>query len=150
MISLHPPLSGLPLAAALALFVCEVLSVFSKLRGRMGVYRPALVLCVVCAAALSFLSGYQASSELGIISGEVERELARHHSLGRFYLISALALGTFYLVRSRARHGKTLLTALYYVALLSALLLTLWVGSLGGDLVFEHGLGVEEALVKRH
>lgn len=113
----------------------------------MDVYRPALVVGVVCAASLSFLSGYQASSELGAISGEVERELGRHHSLGRFYLISALALGAFYLVRSRARHGRILLTSLYYAALLSVLLLTFWVGALGGDLVFEHGLGVKNGIV---
>jgi len=113
----------------------------------MDVYRPALVLCVVCAASLAFLSGYQASSELGTISEQVEKELGKHHSLGRLYLISALALGTFFLVRSRALHGRVILTALYYVALLSVVILTLWVGALGGDLVFEHGLGIKSGII---
>lgn len=143
MISLHPPLSGLPLAAALALVVCEVIAVFPATRSRGNLHRPVFVLCVVLAACLSFLSGYQASSQLSAVSPEVEAELGKHHSLGRLYLLSALALGAFQLVRSRARHGRAILGALYYLALAGVVALTLWVGALGGRLVFERGVGVK-------
>jgi len=149
MISLHPPLSGLPLAAALALVVCEVIAVIPVTRSRGNLYRPGFVLCVVLAACLSFLSGYQASSQLRALSTEVEGELAKHHSLGRLYLLSALTLGAFHLVRGRARHGRAVLGVLYYLALVSVVALTLWVGSLGGKLVFERGVGVStEALAR--
>ncbi len=109
----------------------------------MNGYRSALVLCVVCSACLSFLSGYQASSDLGTIAGDVERELGKHHALGRFYLMSALFLGTFFVVGRKARYGKHVLLALYYAALIAVVSLTVWTGRLGGDLVFEHGVGVK-------
>lgn len=149
MISLHPPLSGLPLAAALALLVCEALAGLPVTRSRGNLYRPIFVVCVVIAACLSFFSGYQASSQLGAISTEIEGELAKHHSLGRFYLISALALGAFHVVRSRARHGRAILVVLYYIALVAVVTLTVWAGALGGKLVFERGVGVKaEALIR--
>lgn len=149
MISLHPPLSGLPLAATLALVVCEVIAVFPVTRPRGILFRPVFVLGVVVAACLSFLSGYQASSDLGALSPEVEVELAKHHSLGRLYLLTALALGAFQLVRSRARHGRVLLGILYYLALVGVVIFTLWVGSLGGKLVFDRGVGVRSEALAR-
>lgn len=142
MVSLHPPLSGLPLAATLAITVCELMAVFPRYRRKAGEYRSALVIGVVVAALLSFLSGYQASSELGTITADVEKLLGSHHSLGRFYLISAVALAIFHVVGEKARHGKTMLLLLYYCMLGAVVFLTVRAGSLGGQLVFEHGVGV--------
>lgn len=142
MVSLHPPLSGLPLAATLAITVCELVAVFPRYRSTMRSYRAPLVIAVVVAALLSFLSGYQASSELGTITAEVEKLLGAHHSLGRLYLISASALAIFHVVGDKARHGKTVLSLLYYCMLAAVVFLTVRAGSLGGQLVFEHGVGV--------
>ena len=142
MISLHPPLSGLPLAAALAITACELFAVFPRFRERARAYRTSVVVGVVVAALLSFLSGYQASSELGSITPEVENLLGSHHSLGRLYLISAIALAVFHIVGNKARHGKAVLSIFYYCFLIVVVFLTLRAGSLGGKLVFEHGVGV--------
>jgi uncharacterized membrane protein len=100
------------------------------------------VTAVVVAALLSFLSGYQASSELGTLTPEVEKLLGSHHALGRFYLISAIALAIFHIVGDKARHGKTILSILYYCMVGAVIFLTVRAGGLGGQLVFEHGVGV--------
>ena len=142
MISLHPPLSGLPLAAALAITACELFAVFPRFRESARAYRTSAVVGVVVAALLSFLSGYQASSELGPITPEVEKLLGSHHSLGRLYLISAIALAVFHIVGNKARYGKAVLSILYYCLLLVVIFLTVRAGHLGGKLVFEHGVGV--------
>ena len=142
MVSLHPPLSGLPLAATLAIAVCECLAIFPRYRSALRSYRSVLVKAVVVAALLSFLSGYQASSELGTLTPEVEKLLGSHHALGRFYLISALALAIFHIVGDKARHGKTILSILYYCMVGAVIFLTVRAGGLGGQLVFEHGVGV--------
>jgi uncharacterized membrane protein len=142
MFSLHPPLSGLPLAATLAIVVCELFAVLPRFRAKASACRAVVVVAVVVAAVLSFLSGYQASSELGSITPDVEKLLGSHHSLGRLYLIAAIALAVFHIVGNKARHGKALLSLLYYCLLLVVVFLTVRVGSLGGKLVFDHGVGV--------
>lgn len=146
MISLHPPLSGLPLAATLAIVVCELFSVLPRFRVRASAYRTAVVVAVVVAAVLSFLSGYQASSELGLMTPEAERLLGSHHSLGRLYLICAIALAVFHIVGSKARQGKAVLSVLYYLLLFAVVFLSVRAGGLGGKLVFEHGIGVSTSL----
>jgi uncharacterized membrane protein len=42
-----------------------------------------------------------------------------------------------------AVHGKVLMRTLYYVTFLLQVGLTFWVGYLGGQLVFEHGVNVK-------
>jgi hypothetical protein len=57
-------------------------------------------------------------------------------------LVNALLLGTFAWLEARATHGKRVLSLLYSVTLIVQLGLTLFVGYLGGGLVFTHRLGV--------
>jgi uncharacterized membrane protein len=51
-------------------------------------------------------------------------------------------MGTFAWIGARAVHGKKGIWVLYVLTLLVQLALTLWVGYLGGSLVFDRGLGV--------
>ena len=51
-------------------------------------------------------------------------------------------MATFFLVASRALQGKFIMETLYRLTLVIQILLALWIGSLGGALVFDYGLGV--------
>jgi hypothetical protein len=51
-------------------------------------------------------------------------------------------MATFFLVAARAIHGKFMVETLYRLTLVIQILLALWIGSLGGALVFDYGLGV--------
>jgi uncharacterized membrane protein len=142
MIDLHPPLTGLPLAGMLLLLVAEVVRCFPRLRSSGDIIRNAAVLSCIVSVLGAFLSGYQASSRAGALAVAVEDAMSRHHSLGRLLLINSLLLGTFFLLYQRAIRGRGILMALYYLAFVVQLFGTLWVGYLGGQLVFEHGVNV--------
>lgn len=142
MIDLHPPLSGLPLASALLLVAAEVMVLFPRFRATGTAIRNTAVVCCIVTVASAFLSGYQASSRAGALVIAVEDAMSRHHSFGRLLLINALLLGTFLLLSKHAVRGRRIMIGLYYVAFVVQVLGTVWVGYLGGQLVFEHGVNV--------
>jgi uncharacterized membrane protein len=142
MIDLHPPISGLPLASVLLLLASEALALVPRFRGSQEIVRITAVVCCVVSVAAAFLSGYQASSQAGALVRTAEDAMSQHHSLGRLLLINSLLLATFFLLRRYAVRGKRILTALYYVTFFIQVTLTVWVGYLGGQLVFSHGVNV--------
>ena len=142
MISLHPPLSGLPLSFILLLVGVECARSRSKWRDSLAPVVGPLVIATAIGTISAFLSGYQASSALVDLTPAVEAELGTHHALGRLLLINAILMVAFFRVSKTATHGRALLKSLYFITLLAQLVLTLWVGKMGGGLVFERGLGV--------
>lgn len=142
MIALHPPLSGMPLAFIALLMCIELVNCcMSKRESLLGI-RRILIVSIIVSTAAAFFSGYQASSPLGDLRPDVQGALEEHHAYGRMLLINSILMGTFYWIGGRAVHGKKIISSLYLIALVVQLLGTLWVGHLGGALVFERGLGV--------
>lgn len=142
MMQLHPPLSGFPLSCIVMLALVEALRIFVLPPDRVEWARKFLVFSVVVATAAAFFSGYQASAPLAEAPSEIQAVLGRHHALGRLLLINSLLLVTFFLVAARAAHGKKIMESLYRLTVIAQLAMALWVGSLGGSLVFDHGVGV--------
>jgi len=142
MTNLHPPLTGLPFAGTLFLLAVEVLGGFRRFKQTAHIVRPIALVACIAGVAAAFLSGYQASSAVGNISDATQALLAQHHSLGRLVLLASGLMGAFYFAAQRARHGQRIMFALYYFSLLVFAVSTLVVGQLGGELVFEHGVGV--------
>ena len=138
-------MSGLPLAATLLLVTSEAIRCFPRLRpSRPVIQMTAVVACVLTVVA-AFISGYQASSHAGELTGAAEAAMANHHSLGRFLLINSLLLATFFFLSRVAVHGKRVVSGLYYLSCIVHVIVTVWVGYLGGRLVFEHGINVLKA-----
>jgi uncharacterized membrane protein len=148
MIDLHPSMSGLPLAGVILLVVSELAIFVPRLTPARETLRTTAVVACLVAVLCAFLSGYQASSRAGELHGAVEEAMAYHHSLGRFLLINAIVLTTFFLLMRIAVHGRKVLTALYYLTVCIQISLTAWVGYLGGRLVFEHGVNVAKQAVQ--
>lgn len=139
MVALHPPLSGFPLTSVSLLIVAEILI----RRGSAPLYLRSFLVCATVASCLvAFLSGYQASGSLGELATQAGTALGTHHALGRLLLINSLLVGVFSWVAKRATHGRAVFTALYFLSLGLQLGLTLYVGWLGGALVFDHRLGI--------
>ena len=145
MIDLHPPLSGMPLAFIAMLSSIEVMRARLTWREPLRVARTVALVAVVASTTLAFFSGYQASSPLGDLSADVQSALGTHHAYGRLLLVNALLMATFAWLKSRAVHGRGVLLFLYLATVITQLGLTLFVGYLGGGLVFTHRLGVIRA-----
>lgn len=133
----------MPLAFASLLLLLEVCARFTAVFRVISVARALLLPAVALSCVAAFLSGYQASSSMGHVSEGAEAALGIHHALGRFVLINALLVGLFAWLARIARQGRGLFCALYYLALITQVGLTLWVGFLGGKLVFAHDVGVQ-------
>lgn len=142
MISLHPPLSGLPFSFVLLLVGVECARLRRELRDRLAPAVSPLVIITVLSTICTFLSGYQASSTLNELAPVVEAELGTHHAVGRLLVINAIIMATFFRVSRTATHGRQFLRSLYFLTLALQLTLTVWVGYMGGELVFSRGLGV--------
>lgn len=79
---------------------------------------------------------------MGEVSELAESALGVHHAVGRFVLINAVLLGAFAWIASVARRHQPLFRALYLLVLILQLAFVVWVGTLGGELVFSHRIGV--------
>jgi uncharacterized membrane protein len=132
----------MPLAFVTLLCCVEAARIVPSTGAKLVVTRRILILAVALSTILAFLSGYQASSPLGDISADIESAVGRHHAYGRLLLINALLMVSFAWLGGRALHGRKTLMLLYGVSLVAQLALSLFVGYLGGDLVFGYGVGV--------
>lgn len=141
MIALHPPLSGAPLSFVVLLVMIEALSI-TRVGRSLSSFRSVVVVAVVAATFASFFSGYQAVSDLGEIPEATSSLISEHHSTGRLILFNSVFLATTFWISKVATHGRPLFYGMYYVALAVQLALAVWVGFLGGRLVFTHGVGV--------
>jgi uncharacterized membrane protein len=141
MIALHPPISGSPLAFLCLLVTLELLQLSSRGQSLRS-FKGVAVISVLLACVASFLSGYQAVSDLGEIPELTDSLISKHHGFGKILLINAVVLATSYWTARVATHGKRFFGFIYYALLASQVVLTVWTGYLGGDLVFDHGLGV--------
>jgi len=141
---LHPPCSGMPLAFIAFLVVVELLSLIRRWRDSLVSTRLIAVCALAASVTLSFLSGYQASSSLGDLSLDTEAALSEHHAYGRLLIINAGVMLVFFLVAGRAVHAKRTMWGLYYTTMILQIILTLLVGNMGGDLVFNHAVGVKQ------
>ena len=142
MIDLHPPLSGLPLASVLLLCAAEAARFLPRIRNAADIVRTTAVVSCIAAVALSFVSGYQASSRALNLTPQVEEALQWHHSLGKALLVTALLLGTSYYLSRVATHGRVVFRWNFYIVALLHIAGTVWVGTLCGQLVFTHGVNV--------
>ncbi len=143
MVDLHPPASGLPLASILLLCLAELSRKLPRIRDIARSLRPlAVILCVV-AVLTSFLTGYQASSRAINLTTASEQAMAIHHSWGKGLLVSSLLLATFFFLERVATYGKKMFVFLYYLFFIVQVVGTIWVGTLGGELVFKHAVNVE-------
>jgi uncharacterized membrane protein len=143
MPNLHPFLSGLPAAFVLLAIALEggaLLGGWRRETVAVAIFTALLAACLSVSAA--FLSGYHAVRLASPLPERLELLAGNHHALGRAALIVAWTTVVFAWIRSRATHASHFFTSLYGIGLTALAVLTLLAGHRGGQLIFEHGVGV--------
>jgi uncharacterized membrane protein len=142
MPAIHPPLSGFPLTCTTLLLLVELLYLVRSQPAAWSLLRTFLRWATVVATGVAFFSGYHASSQMGEIPQAASVAVSAHHSWGRLLLFVAIGLGVSGWLSGVAVHGRRLFSVVYLLMLTLHTVLTVWVGALGGRLVFQHGVGV--------
>lgn len=138
----HPFFTAFPIALLSAAVLFELLALgFKRHRGALRVASFANLLLLIPLALLALFSGYSAGDVASVTFKVPESALAAHQFWGRMLVFSLIPL---IIVRSviALNSSVVMLWVLYWSLLLGCWALCLWTGSLGGQLVFEHGAGV--------
>ncbi len=130
----HPPLTGVPFALVLLLGVNEL---FYKRSARRAT-RIFLLWCLLGGSIVTCLTGYWGADFAHDLPPGL---IGTHQAYAWLFLLSLCPLILFGLL-DHLRSGNKVLTVAFYLCLATALGVVIKVGSLGGELVFEHGAGV--------
>lgn len=139
----HPPLVAFPLALILTSALLEV-GRLTRWRERCGQAAEITLSLAAFFVVMAFLSGYQASELAGELAPQVQEHVAQHHALGRLLLIAIFPTCFLAWLRSRATHARGVFAGLYLLALAVCVVLVVLTGWEGGELVFEHAVGVRQ------
>jgi uncharacterized membrane protein len=143
MLNLHPPLTAFPIVLLCLIAFLEVWAWARRLDWQKPI-EVILVLMVVAVGA-AFFSGYQASDLADQTFAVPNEAIAWHHNCGRLLLFLSVPCAALRFVAARARFNRTAFGVAYALILVSSIGLALYVGYLGGQLVFKHGAGVYAA-----
>lgn len=149
MINLHPPATTFPFAFVVLLCAIEVW-LFYRPAVQLYYTRDLVLGAYGIGVVLAFFSGYHGSEFADLEQEALATAVSLHHTSGKILLFVTLPTVLFGLVYTRAKQGRHILCAGYYVLLCIALGLTLYTGYLGGELVFSYGAGVENIPVESH
>lgn len=141
----HPPLASFPVALLSVIFFLEILLI-SRLFSRWGsVLRHTVTVNIILATIAviaTFFSGYRAMDLAILETSRLQDAVAYHQNLGRLLLFSMLACFAFYVISHKAQYLKNFFWMGYYLLLLLCMMLVIFTGYIGGDLVFTHAVGV--------
>lgn len=151
---LHPILSGFPATLVVLLLAAEGFSMLTLAKEEpknreLFAIRRFLVIALVVSVVASFLSGYSASNLLGEVTKKHEELISSHHSFGKLVLVNSIVLAAFFWLAQIANHGRIWFRLLYLVALIFQLSLSFVTGSKGGEMVFDHAIGVRNIEIDR-
>jgi uncharacterized membrane protein len=139
---LHPPLAAVPMGTTVA---AAILDVISSVESSRPLYRSATVVLILGQAfvALAVITGWWDRRRLTAHGTESRRGANTH---GWLMLLFGAVSFTDIAVRRALYADATHTPAACVIATVLLLLLAIVGGTLGGSLVFEHGLAVEPAL----
>jgi uncharacterized membrane protein len=145
--SLHPPLVAFPFVLT---WVVLSLDIYELVK-RDETYSKLSLYLLNFTAVITFIayqSGHQASqvaSQTFVVS---DKDIGVHFLWAKIFLFVMIGALVLKWVAFVARFNRRLWQFLAFVFLSSALALVIYVGQLGGELVFEHGAGVRASLAK--
>lgn len=149
---IHPILSSFPLGTFLVIIALEVFLYVQYRSGRETVLLNRIILALqvwfTFVITATYFSGTIAASELAEVSTEANSALELHWLMARTLLLTTIPLVPLRILAMKALQGKKLLWGTYSALLVLLLGLLIMTGSLGGRLVFEFALGVQQGQVK--
>jgi uncharacterized membrane protein len=139
----HPALASVPIVLLVIAFVFEIINL--KLRKDTFAFLVrALLCCSVLFVIVAFFTGYLAydlakDGNFPIPEAQVEF----HHNLGRLLMFSVVPLAILNFAYTQAQNSKKIWYLIYFICFCLCTGLAIYVGYLGGELVFRYGVGVK-------
>lgn len=141
MPSLHPPFAAFPVALLTVVVLLELSTFFWRSEKRDAVIATNLVLALVF-TSVAFFSGYYARDALNVVTPEIDKKISDHHQSGRLLLFALFPCVMLYFAALKATHGRKAFRVVYLISLMICFALLYNTGLAGGELVFQHGVGV--------
>jgi uncharacterized membrane protein len=140
----HPALASLPTALFLAALLLFILGLLPKnpLVQECSRVSPLLALLGTIAVLAAYLTGLPAAEKISLLASIPDDIIARHQSMAKLTLLSCIPLLSFASV-CLVRQKQKLLSIFFSLSLLLTLGLSAWSAYRGGQLVFQHGAGVQ-------
>lgn len=139
--NLHAALSGFPLPLAITLSVIEFLWWWQQ-KPQWNQSAKILLSALGGGVILAYTSGWIASLSLPELSSLIEDALEAHFSFARAVLFSVVPLTALRILAERTTSRAKVFWWGYRTVLIGTLLFIVITGRLGGQLVFDHGVGV--------
>jgi uncharacterized membrane protein len=141
---LHPFIVHFVVAIPVVVLLLELMNVIMKKKAVGGVSFFLIILTVVAAAG-AYLTGLTDGKEAFDALNDTAKEALSEHKLLGIYLL--LASGILLLLKLLAMTGNKVLRGLYILALLGFVIVMFKQGKEGGELVYKHGLNVEQVKI---
>jgi len=138
---MHPPIVHFLIAIPVLVFLLEILNLMMKKKAVGGVSFLLLILTVVAAVGAYFTGLTDGKEAYPALDAAAKAALGEHKLLGVYIVLgSVLVLG----LKILAMTGVKLFKALYILIFIVFLVLLFKQGEEGGELVYEHGLNVQQ------
>ena len=138
---MHPPIVHFLIALPVIVLLLEVLNLMMKKKAVGGVSFLLLLLTVVAAVGAYFTGLTDGKEAYPALNEAAKAALGDHKQLGTYILLgSAVVL----VLKLLAMLGNKFLKALYILILIIFLVLLFKQGKEGGELVYKHGVNVEQ------
>jgi uncharacterized membrane protein len=139
--SLHPPLVSFPFVLT---WVVLFLDIFAFVKRDQTYEKMSLYLLnfTTVVTFIAYQSGHQASQFASQTFSVSDQDIGVHFFWAKIFLFVILGALLFKWVAVSARFNQRVWQALSLLTISLAAALVLYVGQLGGDLVFQHGAGV--------
>ncbi len=142
-IDLHPMLSALPMGLVVACVMLELVVLLRRdFSAKLSFVLQVNLVFLLLFGVAAFLSGYGASGHTDKAFLAAEEAVAWHHSMGRIFLFTLIPCVACRFAADYGTQHKTFFRSIYYLLFLAVVCLVTYVGFLGGDLVFNRGVGV--------
>jgi uncharacterized membrane protein len=141
---LHPLTVHFLVAIPVVILLLEVMNLLMKKKAVGGVSFFLIVLTVLASAA-AYITGLADGKEAFETLGDAAKSALSEHKLLGTYLL--LASGVLLLLKLLAMTGNKFLKALYILSLIAFVVVIFKQGKEGGDLVYKHGLNVQQVKV---
>jgi len=140
-ILLHPIVIHFIIALPIIVLLLELVNLIIKKKAVGGVSFFLLLLTLVAAIGAYFTGLTDAKEAYSTLGEAAKEDLVNHKLLGAYVLLGS---GVIFLLKLLSMTGNKALKALYVLALIAFVVLLFKQGKEGGELVYEHGLNVEQ------
>ncbi|MGQ9834409.1 MAG: DUF2231 domain-containing protein [Thermoanaerobaculaceae bacterium] len=136
---LHPAVVHFPIALTFVALLFELLAFFPKLKS-LSSASPLLLALAALSSVAAVLSG-EAAKDAAVIPAAARKLVEQHEELGEKVMYALLVLAVLRLMLFRLERFSTWVRVVFLALLLAVAVAVGYNGKLGGELVFQHGVG---------